>query len=481
MNIRHILIAAGSAMALAMPATAAAAAAASPAPAPAAATPLTEQEAREIAVDAYLYAFPLVTMEIMRRQVTNVPDAGINSGRAPMNTLAHKRTYPDGSYRDVVRPNFDTLYSLAWLDLSREPMVFSVPDNHGRYYLVPLMDMWSEVFASPGSRTNGNGPRTFAVVAPGWRGKLPANMERIESPTTIAWMVGRTQTDGAADYAAVHVFQDGMRLTPLSKWGKPQAPVRNKRIDASIDMKTPPKNQAVALQAPEFFRLAAELMVRHRPHFNDHAMLARLQRIGFMPGKPFDLKAQPEQVQRAFEQAVPQAQKLMLAQPQRLAPAIHGWIMPTENLGNFGNSYLTRATIALLGLGANPPEDAVYAFGFVDGAGKPLNGNARYTLTFGKDDTPPARAFWSVTLYENNSFPFENPHKRYALGDRDKLKKNADGTTTLYVQAASPGPELESNWLPAPAGPFNLIMRAYYPSQAMLTGQWKMPPVRKVD
>jgi hypothetical protein len=467
MNIPRLLLAACSVLVLALPAKAA---------------PVSALEAGEIAVEAYLYTFPLVTMELTRRQVTNVPTIGIKSGRGPMNALHHKREYPDASFRDVVRPNFDTLYSFAWMDLRREPMIVSIPDNRERYYLMPLMDMWTEVFASPGSRTNGHGPRHFAVVAPGWRGKLPAGVERIDAPTSTVFMPGRSQTNGTADYAAVHVFQDGMRLTPLSRWGKTPLAVTNKAINPATDMTTPPKVQVMALQADQFFRLAAELMAQHPAHFTDHPVLARIARIGLVAGKPFDLKAQDPVVQRALEQAVGQAQKMMAMQPLRLAPKVNGWVMPTENIGNFGNSYLTRAAIALAGLGANPPEDSVYAFGYFDADGKPLHSAARYTITFDKDQLPPARAFWSVTMYDNASFPVANPINRFALGDRDPLKRNADGSTTLYVQASSPGPELESNWLPAPANSaFNVTLRAYYPRQAMLAGQWHMPPVRKVE
>jgi hypothetical protein len=448
---------------------------------PALAAPISEEEAREIAVEAYLYSYPLVTMELTRRQVTNVASTGVKAGRGPANSLIHMRAYPDGSFRDVVRPNFDTLYSFIWLDLRREPMVISIPDNKERYYLMPLLDMWTEVFASPGSRTTGHGPHTFVVVAPGWGGKLPANMERIESPTPVALMAGRTQTNGVADYAAVHAFQDGMRIAPLSQWGKPQAPVTNKSIDASVDMKTPPKVQANALPASAFFKLAADLMRQHAPHGGDQPILARMKRLGIEPGRPFELKAQDPMVQRALEAAVPQGQKMMGAKLGRLAQRINGWIMPTENLGNFGNSYLTRAAIAVVGLGANAPEDSMYAFAFADADNKPLNGEARYAITFAKGELPPARAFWSVTLYDNQSFPVPNPQQRYAIGSADAPKANEDGSVTLYVQTASPGADKESNWLPAPPGPFNLTLRAYYPKQSMLSGEWQMPAVRKAD
>jgi hypothetical protein len=445
------------------------------------AAPISEQEAYEIGVEAYVYAYPLVTMELTRRQVTNVERTGRTPGRGPMNSLIHLRAYPDGAYRDVVRPNFDTLYSMAWLDLEREPMIISMPDNQGRYYLAPLLDMWSEVFAAPGSRTTGNGARNFAVVAPGWHGTLPVGVERIDAPTPVVLMAERTQTNGVTDYAAVHTFQDGMRVTPLSLWGKPASTPEAGPIDASVDMKTPPMKQVNALTAVDFYRTAARLMGQYAPHQTDYEILARMKRIGLEPGKPFDLAQASPDVRHALERAAPDGLKRVMAKLAHLAPRSNGWMMPTENIGVYGNSYLTRAAVALVGLGANPPEDSVYALAYTDAEGKPLNGATPYAIRFNKDELPPARAFWSVTAYDRDGFPAPNPQQRYALGDRDKLKYDADGSLTLYVQANSPGAALESNWLPVPAGSFNLALRVYSPEPTVLTGAWLPPGVRKAD
>lgn len=443
--------------------------------------PVSEQEAYEIGVAAYVYTYPLVTMETMRKQVTNVAGSGQVRGRAPMNELAHIRTYPPGEYRDIVRPNFDTLYSFAWVDLAHEPVIVSTPDNRGRYFLMPLMDMWTDVFAAPGSRTTGDGPHSFALVAPGWRGKLPAGVERIDAPTPVVMVVGRTQTNGEADYAAVHVFQDGMRMTPLSQWGKPREAPAAAIIDPAVDTTTPPKRQVDAMPPAHFFALAAALMGRHAPHVTDQAILARMKRIGLEPGKPFELaKASPE-VQRALLRAAPDGMKLMAGKVARLAPRVNGWMVSPENIGVYGNSYLTRAAVALTGLAANPPEDSMYAISYMDIDGKPLNGKAAYTLRFSKEELPAVRAFWSVTAYDSEAFPVLNPLKRYALGDRDQLQYGADGSLTLYIQAGSPGAALESNWLPVPAAPFNLTLRAYHPQAGMLNGSWQPPGVRKVD
>ena len=440
--------------------------------------PISEQEAYEIGVEAYVYSYPLVTMETMRRQVTNVPRTGLALGRGPMNTLVHFLSYPDSSYRDIVRPNFDTLYSMAWLDLSREPLILTLPASPDRYYLVPLLDMWTDVFASPGTRTTGKGAHSYALTAPGWHGKLPAGVERIAAPSSMVMVAGRTQTNGVPDYDAVHAFQDGMRITPLSRWGKPQLAHADAAVDAGIDMKTPPMKQVNAMPAADFYRLAAALMGRYGTHATDEPILARMQRIGLEPGKPFDLAQATPEVQHALQRAAADGLKMLPAKLAHLAPRINGWMSPTENFGVYGNSYLMRAAVALVGLGANSPEDAVYALTNTDANSKPLNGNGAYTIHFSKDELPPVRAFWSLTVYDREGFPVPNPLGRYALGDRDHMKYDSDGSLTIYMQSTSPGADLESNWIPTPAAPFTLAMRLYYPLPAALTGAWQTPGVQ---
>ena len=194
---------------------------------------VTEQEAHAIAVDAYLYLYPLVTMDLTRKQITNVAP-GKEFGRGPKNMFVNYPEYPPANAKDVVRPNFDTLYSTAWLDLTKEPVVVSVPDTHGRYYLLPMLDMWTDVFASPGWRTTGTHAANFLVTPPGWRGEVPNGFTRIKAPTPYVWIVGRTKTDGPADYDAVHEIQAGYKITPLSDWGRGQNRNLSKWIRRSI-------------------------------------------------------------------------------------------------------------------------------------------------------------------------------------------------------------------------------------------------------
>ena len=227
---------------------------------------ITEEEAYAIGVNAYLYFYPIVTMDITRKQLSNIePGKGIGG---PMNTFVNLSEYPPADLKTVVRPNFDTLYSSAWLDLTKEPMIVSVPDTGGRYYLLPMLDMWTDVFASPGWRTTGTGAGDFIIVPPGWRPdlrdrliekfNLPKETQRIDAPTPYVWIIDRTKTDGPQDYEAVHKIQAGYKITPLSQWGKAPEPAEVK-IDPTIDMKTPPKLQVDTMEASKFFAYAAEL------------------------------------------------------------------------------------------------------------------------------------------------------------------------------------------------------------------------------
>ena len=444
-----------------------------------AAEPVNEQEAYEIGVEAYTYLYPLVLMDATRRQAVNV-EAGKTLGRGPMNTFTHVPTFPPAEFRDVVRPNFDTLYSIAWLDLTEEPMVVAAPDTQGRYYMLPMLDMWSDVFACPGKRTTGTGAGRFAVVPPGWQGKLPEGVQRIDAPTSYVWIIGRTQTNGPKDYDAVHQVQAGYTVTPLSQLGKAPKAVAAK-IDPTVDMKTPPMTQVDTMAAGKFFAYAAELMKANPPHITDQPIVARMRRIGIEVGKPFDFAKADAAVQRALERAAPDALKNMQAKIPTLARSVNGWQMNTDTMGVYGNYYLKRAIIALVGLGANLPEDAVYPLNIGDADGKPLTGANKYVLHFARNEIPPARAFWSVTLYDKDGFPSPNTMKRNAIGDRDALKFNADGSLDLYFQHASPGADKESNWLPAPADDFNLTMRLYSPKGEVLAGNWAPPVVKRVE
>ena len=440
---------------------------------------MTEEEAHSIGVDAYLYFYPLISMDVTRRQFTNF-EPGKQIGRGPMNAIWNVPIYPPASDRGVVRYNFDTLYSVGWLDMTKEPMIVSVPDTGGRYYLLPMLDMWTDVFASPGWRTTGTEAGNFLLTPPGWSGDVPAGMTRISAPTPIVWIIGRTKTDGSADYDAVHKIQAGYKVTPLSQWGK--APVPPKvTIDPSVDMKTPPKVQVDTMSPEKYFAYAGELLKVVPPHITDQPMIAQLKKIGFEVGKSFALNKADPAVQRALATVPGEAQQLMAWKVPTIARVVNGWSMNTDTMGVYGNYYLKRAIVTQIGLGANLPEDAIYPLNLGDETGKPLDGANKYTLHFDKGATPPANAFWSVTLYDAEGFQVANVLNRFNLASWTPLKSNDDGSLDLFFQNESPGADKEANWLPAPRGAFNLLMRLYAPRSEALTGKWNPPPVMRVS
>jgi hypothetical protein len=451
---------------------------------------LGADEVNAIAVDAYVYFYPLVTMDVSRKQFTNI-EPGKEFGKGPMNTFVNVPEYPPGDFKGVVRSNFDTLYSICWVDMTKEPAVISVPDTNGRYYLLPMLDMWSDVFASPGWRTTGTQPQNFLLVPTTWRPelrgekllselKLPAKTQIIEAPTPYVWIIGRTKTDGPPDYDAVHKIQAGYKMVPASQFGKAYKPEPVK-IDPSVDMKTPPKVQVDTMSGEKYFAYAAELIKLQPPHITDEPILARMKHIGIEPGKSLDLAKLSSAAKKAIGDAPAAAQKLMKWKLPTLARVANYWSMNTDTMGVYGNYYLKRAIVAQEGLGANLPEDAIYPLNLADETGQPLHGASKYIIHFDKGAAPPVNAFWSITLYDSEGFQVPNQRNRFAVSSWMPFKPNSDGSLDIYFQNESPGKDKESNWLPAPKGPFNLCMRLYAPKSEVLTGRWNPPPVTKTD
>jgi len=441
----------------------------------AAVQPVSAEEARAIAQEAYIFLYPLILMDVTRKQLINI-DPKVSPLGGPANAFTHVRAYPSADMRSVVRPNFDTLYSSAWLDLTGGPVIVSTDDTGGRYFLLPMLDMWTDVFAVPGKRTNGTGAASFAIVPPGWTGNLPGDAERIDAPTRHAWIIGRTQANGVKDYPAVHKVQDGYRITLLADWHKSPRKIEQ-RIDPSVDTKTEPLRSVNNMPAPEFFRYGTELMKLHPPHMTDWSTIARMRRIGLEPRKFDPAKTSAE----ILAQAAAGGRKLMQDKAPTLARVINGWQMNTDTTGVYGNYYLKRAIIALAGLGANQTDDAIYPLNVADADGKPVTAENKYVMLFDKDQLPPAGAFWSLTMYDAEGFQVANSLNRFAIGDRDALKFNEDGSLELYIQHENPGSNRESNWLPAPAsGTLGLTMRLYAPKPQVLDGRWNPPPIRRV-
>jgi hypothetical protein len=439
---------------------------------------LTEEEAHQLGIEAVVYGFPLVIADVTEGVQTNVAEPK-EGGHAPVNQFSNFLKYPTAAYKDVVRMNVDTLYSLAWLDLSKEPIVLSVPDTHGRYYLMPVIDVWTNVVGSPGKRTTGTEAGNFAIVGPNWKGTLPDGVKEVKSPTNTAIIAGRTQANGPADYAVVNAIQKQYKLTPLSSFGKPYNPPKGV-VDPQIDMKTPPVDQVSRMSAQVFFKTLATLMKSNPPPAADAPVMMKLAKIGIVPGEDFDISKLDPAVARGLEGSVQTAVAKLQAAAKETGKPVNGWNIPPMNLGNFGTDYGLRAVFALIGLGANIAQDAVYPGAFVDTDGKPLSGANRYILHFDKGEMPPANAFWSVTMYNAQSFLVNNPINRYNIAGWMPLKHNPDDSLDIYIQRDSPGKDKESNWLPAAQGEFSVTMRIYWPKESVLDGAWKPPGIQQV-
>lgn len=440
--------------------------------------PPTEKEAETIAIEAYIYGYPLITMDQTRKVMTNVEKPEV--GRAPLGQFANMRKYPTPQFRDVTAPNADTLYSLAWVDISKEPYVLHLPAEKDRYYLMPMLSGWTNVFSDPGTRTTGSEAGDFAITGPGWRGSLPKKVTEIKSPTNIVWILGRTYCTGTPeDYEAVHKIQDQYALVPLSSFGKTYTPPKGS-VDTTVEMKTPVRDQVNGLSAASYFKRLAALMKDNPPPAEDAPIVALMAKIGIVPGQDFDLNKLDADIKNVLEKAPKRAQQKILSQETNAGKVVNGWLI-TQKTGQYGTDYLQRAYITAIGLGANLPDDAIYPATFVDDEGKPLDGSKRYVIQFPKGGTPPVNAFWSLTLYNDQFFFAANPIHRYTLSPRNNLQYNSNGTLDLYIQNKSPGKEKESNWLPAPEGKFALILRLYWPQKAALEGTWKPPAVRRVE
>jgi hypothetical protein len=445
------------------------------------AAPLTAAEATELGTEAYIYGYPLITMEYTRRVFSNVVKA--EATRAPMGQLLRVREYPNASYRDVTAPNADTLYTTCFLDVGKEPYVLSLPDAQDRYYLFPMLDSWTDVFQVPGKRTTGTGPQTYAITGPGWKGTLPKGVKEYKSPTSIVWVLGRIYCTGTPeDYAAVHKMQDEVSVVPLSAYGKSYTPPEGK-IDPSINMKTPVRDQVNGLSAEAYFSLLATLLKDNPPAKADAPMVAELAKLGIVPGQPFDASKLGEEGAKALAEVPKLAFEKIMGHFKEAGKMENGWTFSTKT-GIYGTDYLQRAFVTAIGLGANRPQDAVYPTSEADTEGKPYNGSNKYVMHFDKGQLPPAKGFWSLTMYNAEYFFVANPLNRYSISARQNLKANADGSTDLYIQTESPGTDKESNWLPAPKDKFILMLRLYWPQEtppSIIDGTWKIPPVMKAQ
>ncbi len=434
----------------------------------------------QFAAEVYTYAYPLVTMELTRRVMTNVDHPQGLSG--PMGSLIKARAYPDANFHNVAAPNADTLYTMAWLDLAEEPWILTVPDSEGRYYLLPIVSGWTDVFEAPGTRTTGNGPQKFVISGPGWSGAIPAGFTELKSPTSLVWVVGRLSCTGTPeDYQATHAMQDALEIMPLSAYGSSYSPPAG-AVDPSVDMTTPVPQQVNTMDAHTYYTLFAELLKTNPPTAADAPMVEKLAAVGIVPGRSLDWSSVTPAMQQALDDAIKPAQGQILAHIADLGESSNGWTFPLKT-GTYGTDYLSRAAVAMIGLGANLPADAVYPMSKQDADGHAYSGENAYVMHFDEGQLPPADAFWSLTMYNEKSFFVDNPLNRYTVSSRTEFVPNTDGSIDVYIQRDSPGEDKAVNWLPAPAGRFSLMLRLYLPSAtapSILDGTWTIPPVRNL-
>ncbi|HNP22697.1 MAG TPA: DUF1254 domain-containing protein [Panacibacter sp.] len=440
---------------------------------------LSQDSIESLARQAYLFGYPLVLMNETMRTTTNVEAPVWNNVFAPANQFGHFRAFPDATFKAVVKPNCDTYYSSAWLDLSGEPMVLTVPDTKGRYYLLPMLDAYTNVFASPGKRTTGTAAGKFLITGPAFTGKVPDRMVQIKAPTDMVWILGRTQVNNARDGKdIVYKIQDNYTLTPLSKWGIDYKPAKN-LVDSSISTNPPLFVEHMDIET--FFNSLNELMVKDPPAKYDSVLLNKLSAIGIGAGKKFSLSNFDSSTQKALKGLPAAVHQQLRDMSTKVGSLENNWNVTRSGMGSYGTNYGMRAFVALIGLGANLNADACYPICKLDENGASLDGAKKYLLHFDKGQTPPATAFWSLTMYGPDDLLVANPINRFTIGDRSSLQYNADSSVDIYIQNEPPSKDKESNWLPAPKGSFTLTMRLYWPKESFLNGSWKIPAVKVVQ
>ena len=421
------------------------------------------------AAQAYVYGYPLVLMELTRQsQVASNPAGGFD----------HGRVFPDHSFRNVVRPNNDTLYSIAWLDLEEGPVVLSVPDTQGRYYVMPLMDAWTNVFATVGKRTHGTHAGQYLITGPDWQGEAQQGLKLIKSPTNMVWIIGRIQTNGSEDIENVAKLQEQFLITPLQQRNSHRAASDlDSEVSVFTNQGTDPAQAIDDMSGRAFFSLLSELLSTQAPSAADTEILATIADMGLVPGESFSAGPIAGWL---LDVAKHYTNEGIVRQLARSSSLESGWSVRRELIGTYGTHYGVRTGVAMVGLGALPPEEAVYPNTHVDAQGVQLTGSQPYRLHFPAGDTPPADAFWSITVYDDAGFLVRNPIGRYAIGDRDPLAFNPDGSLDLFIQHSAPvTKEALKNWLPSPPGNFALTMRIYLPQQRFLQSQWRLPPVQR--
>lgn len=429
----------------------------------------------KMATDVYVYGYSLVTMELTRRSFTNVATASPTN--APMGQFANMQSYPAVDDHRVTAPNADTLYSTAWLDVSKEPYVLSIPDMHGRYFLMPMLDGFTNVFQVPGKRTTGTGAQNYLISGPGWNGSVPAGVTHYKSSTGLVWILGRIYCTGTPqDYAAVHAEQAKLSLEPLSAYGNPYTPAAG-TVNPSFNKKAGVRDQVEALSTNQYIGLLGELLKTNPPEMpQDAAIVNEMKQLGLTPGQTWDVSKLGSSAQSALNSAKLHAVSRIKAFAAQGLENVNGWEI-LKKTGLYGDDYLDRAFVTAVGLGANRPQDAIYPFTQAS-----YVGSKTYVIHFAKGLIPPVKGFWSITMYNPAYFFVKNALNKQSISPRQHFAQNSDGSIDLYFSNKQPAGVPASNWLPAPPGKFLLMMRNYWPdptSPSLLDGTWKPPAIQQ--
>lgn len=413
--------------------------------------------------DAYVYAFPLVLTDATKTLSTNTD--GTITGRAPVNQFNHAKNLANASFRTVVTPNVDTVYSQAWLDISAEPMIYVLPEAD-RFCNVQLLDAWTNTAAVLDKAG------AYAITLPNWEGDLPDGVKRVDVATATVWSIARIVLSGNADLPNVYALQEQMKLLPLSTYGL-EGEYTAPKGTYTEENDFVPVNKVLSMTPEEFFNTANILMQANPPSDADKDLLKRLSAINVGAGMTFDTSLLGEDTADRWTQMLQQLRTTLASDGANYAQQLGQWTYYGKPIGDFGTEYTYRAMVALVGLGANTVDVAIYPKTTVDETGNVLTGEKTYTLHFDTLSPTMEGGFWSVTAYGEDDFLIGNPIDRYCINDRSDFKLNADGTLDIILSKEAP--ENVSNWLPVSDGEFHLFMRIYVPDMDALDS-WQ-PPV----
>jgi len=439
-----------------------------------------------LAKEAYLFGYPLMVLDLTRRMMTNVPK--IQGEKAPMKMIVHERSLPDGTSKDQY-PNVDVLEWSAWLTVSKEPMVLTLPNVRGRFYCVSLYDGWGRIFHTMGTRTTGEWKGNYALVGRGFKEKMPKGVTKVVCPTNIVRVVGKVQCHLKEDVKVVDGLQDKIVLTPLDIFGKNNR-IRLSRlvnryghhhIDRAISNDIPPTQYIDKMDPIYYFQSLCELMKENPPPTKERPFVHEMGELGMTLGHSYDLMSIDMIAHQAIENGTSKARKALVDPPKN--PMVQEWeIWNFINRTEYQTSdHLQRAQNLASDLGLELPEDISKFNTSQDGYRRPLDGNNKYIIHFPKDALPPVNGFWSMTLYDSKNALVKNKLDRFSIGSLDKLSMNEDGSLDIYIQSFSPGAEKESNWLPAPMEPFQLYLSLYWPKDEVISKRWAPPLVTRED